>query len=83
MTGICYLQETKWRGSSVRMIGGKDIRYKFFWMGNDQGTGGVGILIAEKWVEHVVEVKWVSERICSIKVNVSFTILTIFSIYAP
>ncbi|XP_048587465.1 uncharacterized protein LOC125570198 [Nematostella vectensis] len=62
---------------------GKDTRYKFFWSGNDKGTGGVGILLAEKWVEHVLEVKRISDRICAIKINVGFIILTIFSIYAP
>ncbi|EDO45072.1 predicted protein, partial [Nematostella vectensis] len=44
---------------------------------------GVGILLAEKWMEHVLEVKRISDRICAMKINVGFTILTTFSIYAP
>ena len=45
---ICCVQEVRWRGASARYITGKDSRYKFFWRGNDQGTNGVGVLLAEK-----------------------------------
>ena len=44
---LCCLQETRWRGASARMIEGKDSRYKLFWVGNDKGTGGVGVLLSE------------------------------------
>ena len=32
---------------------GKDSIYKFFGIGNDKGTNGVGILLAEKWIDKV------------------------------
>mgnify|MGYP001794851748 CR=1 FL=1 len=64
------------------MITSIDTRYKFFWVGNDQGIGGVGIVQAEKWVEHVLEVNQISDKIFAIKSDVGFTILTIFSIYS-
>lgn len=35
---------------SARMIAGKDTRYKFFWVGNDQGAKDVDILLADNWV---------------------------------
>lgn len=57
------------------MIAGNATRYKFFWFRNDKDTGGVGIQHKEKRVEHVLEVKRISDRICAIKINVSFTIL--------
>ena len=34
------VQEVRWRGASARHIIGKDSRYKFFWVGNNQGTSG-------------------------------------------
>ena len=37
---LCCVQEVRWRGASARYITGKDSRYKFFWVGNDQGTRG-------------------------------------------
>ena len=51
---ICCAQETRWRGESARLLQGKDSKYKFFWQGNEDGLGGVGILIAEKWVPNVL-----------------------------
>ena len=45
---ICGLQEVRWSGASARLVEGKHSRYKLFWVGNDKGMGGVGILLAEK-----------------------------------
>ncbi|CAI9722267.1 Hypothetical predicted protein [Octopus vulgaris] len=53
---ICCMQEVRWRGGSARFLTGKEHRYKIFWAGNTDGVGGVGILIAEKWVDKVIEV---------------------------
>ena len=61
---------------------GKDSRYKFFWVGNNQGTSGVGVL-AEKWVDKVYDMKRVSDRIMLIKLLVGEAVLMILSIYAP
>lgn len=57
-------------------------KYKLFRCGNDKCTGGGGILMAEKWVEYVLEVYCISDIILSIKINVGVNILTILSIYA-
>ena len=54
---ICCVQETRWRGASARLIEGKNSRCKFFWVGNDKGTGGVGILVAEKWIDKIFDIK--------------------------
>ena len=72
-----------WRGASARYITGKDSRYKFFWVGNDQGTSGVGVLLAEKWVDKVYDIKRVSDRIMLIKLLVGEAVLTVLSVYAP
>ncbi|KAK3896219.1 hypothetical protein Pcinc_000141 [Petrolisthes cinctipes] len=65
------------------MIEGKSERYKLFWIGNDKGTGGVGIFLAEKWVDKVIEVNCVSDRIIQMKLMVGETIFTAISVYAP
>ena len=54
---LCCVQEVRWRGASGRHITGKDSRYKLFWVGNNQGTSGVGVLLAEKWVDKVYDIK--------------------------
>ena len=47
---ICCLQEVRWRGAGTRTITGKDTQYKLFWIGNEEGNGGVGVTLAEKWI---------------------------------
>ncbi|KAK3888624.1 hypothetical protein Pcinc_007349 [Petrolisthes cinctipes] len=65
------------------MIEGKSERYKLFWIGNDKGTGGVGIFLAEKWVDKGIEVNRVSDRIIQMKLMAGETIFTAISVYAP
>ena len=55
---FCCLQETGWRGEGARRLG----EYKFFWMGCERVIHGVGLLVADRWVEKVLDVKRVSER---------------------
>ena len=59
---LCCLQETRWMGGNARTMG----RFKFFWMGCDEGTAEVGFLVAERWVQKVLEVKRVTCRYSSI-----------------
>ena len=40
-----------------RRITGKASQYKLLWVGNNSGYGGVGIFVAQKWVEMAIEVK--------------------------
>ena len=44
-------------GVFIAVIKGKDSRYKLFWSGNSKGTAGVGVFVAEKWIEKIFEVK--------------------------
>ena len=52
---------------------GKDSCYKLFWSGNDNATGGVGVL-AEEWWEKVFEVVHVSDRIILIRMTIGKTV---------
>ena len=80
---ICCVQEVRWRGASVRSIIGKDSMYKFFWVGNSLGTGGVGILLAEKWIDKVIAVNRVNDRIMVIKLITGKSVVPVVSVYAP
>ena len=77
---LCCVQEVRWRGASARYISGKDSRYKFFWVGNDQSTS---VLLPEKWVDKVYDIKRVSDRIMLIKLLVGEAVLTVLSVYTP
>ena len=48
---FCCLQETEWKGEGARKLG----EYKFFWMSCSKGIHGVGLLVADRWIEKVLE----------------------------
>ena len=47
------------------------------------GTAGVGVFVAEEWIEKVFEVQRVSDRIISVKLIVGQHVVTLLSVYAP
>ena len=57
---IMCLQKTKWKGSKARNIGGG---CKLFYNKADGRKNGIGIVVREEWVESVLEVKRVSDRL--------------------
>ena len=65
------------------MVGVGNSRYKFFWKGNREGLGGVGLMVAEKRVEDVVEVKRWSDRVMHVKMVVGKEVVCVVSAYAP
>ena len=75
---FCCAQETRWRGESARMLGANGRRYKFFWQGCNKGTAGVGVFIAERWIDSVV-----NERIMYVKLVIGKQIVNIVLAYAP
>ena len=80
---ICCLQETRWRGGSARKIEGKNSIYKFFWSGDQSGLGGVGILLAEKWIDTVLSVVRHNNRCIQVRFLVGTIIVNAISCYAP
>ena len=79
----CCAQETRWKGESARMLGGIGRMYKFFWHGCNKGTAGVGVFIADRWVDSVVDVVRFNERIMYVKLMFGKQIVNIVSAYAP
>ena len=80
---VCCAQETRWRGGSARKIEGKDSIYKLFWSGDQSGLGGVGILLAEKWIDAVLSVKRHRHLCMQLRFLVGIVILNLISCYAP
>ena len=77
---ILCLQETKWKGSKARNIGGG---YKIFYNRADGRKNGIGIVLREELAESVLKVKRVSDRLMAMKLEVNGSILNIVSAYAP
>ena len=77
---ILCLQETKWKGSKARSIGGG---CKLFYNGSDGRKNRIEIVVREKLAESVLQVKRVSDRLIAMKLQVKGSILNIVSAYAP
>ena len=63
---MCCLQEVRWRGQGARFLGVMGRRYKLWWSGNSDGTGGVGVLVKEELCEKVMEVRRRSDRVVTV-----------------
>ena len=77
---ILFLQETRWKGSKARNIGGG---CKIFYNGADGRKNGIGIVLRQELAENVLEVKRVLDRLMAMKLEVNGSILNIVSAYAP
>ena len=80
---VCCIQEIRYRGGNCRIIKGKDTKYKLYWSRNDKATAGVGVLVAEEWIEKWFEVQRISDRIILVKLIVGQGVVTFLSVYAP
>lgn len=56
--------------------------YKFFCQGCADGNGGVGVLVAEKWVHQMMNINRVNERILVVLL-VRKRVVLVISAYAP
>ena len=68
----------------MRIISEKTAQYKLLWIGN--GKGSVGIFLAEKWVDKVINISRVSDRMIVNKVFAQKIIISLISdltVYAP
>ena len=77
---VLCLQETKWKKSKARNIGGG---CKLFYNGADERRNGIVIVVREELVTRIVKMKRVSNRLIAIKLEVKSLKLNIVSTYAP
>ncbi|KAK3511567.1 hypothetical protein QTP70_010707 [Hemibagrus guttatus] len=77
---ILCVQETRWKGSKASSIGAG---FKLFYYGVDSKRNGVGVVLKEEFVRNVLEVKRVSDRVMSLKLEIEGVMLNVVSGYAP
>ena len=80
---MCCLQDVRWRGQGAQLLGVKGRRYKLWWSGNSDGTGGVGVLVKEELCEEVVEVRRRSDRVMTVVMVLEEEVLRIICVYGP
>ena len=77
---VLCVQETRWKGSKARDIGGG---CKLFYHGLDGKRSGVGIVLKGELVKNVLEVKRILDRVISMKVEVESMVLNVVCANAP
>ena len=77
---ILCVQETRWKGSKARNIGGC---CKIVYHGEDGRRNGVGVILKEDFIGRVLEVKRVSDRMMYMKLDIEGVMMTVISAYAP
>ena len=75
---MCCLQELRWRGCGVRIIGVHGSRYRFRWSGNIEGYGGVDVLVKEELYGNVVEIRRANDTVMSLAI-----VVRVVCAYAP
>lgn len=77
---VLCVQETKWKGSKAKSIGGG---CKLFYHGLNGRRNGVGVIVKERYIKSVLEVKRISDRVISVKMELEGVIINVISAYAP
>ena len=80
---ICSVQEVRWRGSGANVVGQEGRQYKIMWSGSKSKEAGVAVLIRSEWINKVVNVSRVSERIMVVKLVIGEVLVNVLSAYAP
>ena len=58
------VQETRWKGGRAKLLKSESGKCKFYWSGSQaESESGVGVLVTLKWIQNVIEVRRVSDRI--------------------
>ena len=77
---ILCMQETKWKGSKARSIGGG---FKLLYHSVDGRRNSVGVILKEDFAKSVVEVKRKSDMMMSVKMEIEGVMMNVISAYAP
>ena len=77
---ILCVQETKWKGSKAKDLGGG---CKLYYHGCEKNRNGIGIILSASLIADVVEVHRQSDRIMRMKLDHRGCMLNVISAYAP
>ena len=80
---FCCVQEHRRDGRYNELIQGRREVYKFFWSGGTGKQGGVGVLLAEHWVDRVLDAQKPSDRVMWVKLRADGFAIRVIAAYAP
>ncbi|XP_043687728.1 uncharacterized protein LOC122638941 [Telopea speciosissima] len=76
---VACIQETRWKGHKAKALDD----FKLWYLGDESGRGGVGIVVDKDLKNEVVDVKRLGDRIISIKLVLDNEVINIARAYAP
>ena len=78
---VCCIQEVRWKGEGSRALQG----YKLIWKGNNEGTAGVRVLVANELAvaDRIIRVERISDRVIAVDLVIGEQIVKVVSCYAP
>ncbi|XP_042477669.1 uncharacterized protein LOC122059028 [Macadamia integrifolia] len=76
---IACIQETRWKGMKAKMLDD----FKLWYLGDQNGRGGVGIVVDKDLKNDVVDVKRVGDSIISLKLELDKEVVNIIDVFAP
>ena len=77
---VMCVQEVRWRGERARELGDG---YKIYYVGEQSGRNGVGVIVSCSLVDSVVDVKRCSSRLMKLKLVWNGIVVNVVSVYAP
>ncbi|XP_042883429.1 craniofacial development protein 2-like [Penaeus japonicus] len=77
---VLCLQETKWKGGKARDLGAG---YKLYYHGENGARNGVGVVVRGMHTNGVLEVRRITDRMMSLKLEIDGVLLNVVSAYAP
>ena len=80
---LCCVQEVRYKNGGSTTVGTGDEKYKLWYSGNEEGTGGVGIFLCQDLVQNLIEVVRYSDRCMKLKIVLGKSVYHILSVYAP
>ena len=51
---FCCIQESRWKSEGAKVLGSESMKCKLFWKGCDSGNAGVGVIVSERWISHII-----------------------------
>ncbi|XP_065318799.1 uncharacterized protein LOC135926796 [Gordionus sp. m RMFG-2023] len=76
------IRETRWKGYAAR-ISRTNEKYKLFLQVSNDDIAGVGVFVAEKWVDKVIEVRRLDNQIMIINIIFGRRLCNIITAYVP
>ena len=76
---LCTRDKLERNKCQIKWLGNRGSRFKFYWQGCPAVVSGLGVLVNERMVEHVINVEHYNERVIVLKLILKNQIVHVIS----